>query len=86
MLQKSGRSVKRQDTIKLKAAFIFLVGDADEKTYAVLSTPSIDLHMIGGKNHEEAVTAARRYADNGVTSIELCAGFKNIGIAQIRKW
>ena len=36
--------------MKLQAAFIFLVGDADETTRAVVSTPSIELHAIGCRN------------------------------------
>ena len=31
----------------LQAAFIFLVGDADENTRTVVSTPSINLNVVG---------------------------------------
>lgn len=71
--------------MKLQAAFIFLVGDADETTQAVVSTPSIDLHVIGCRNYDEAVSAAKKCAADGVTAVELCAGFGNEGIARIQK-
>lgn len=71
--------------MKLQAAFIFLVDDADEKTRAVVSTPSIDLQVIGCKNYAEAIMATKRCVDSGVTGIELCAGFGNVGIAQIQQ-
>ena len=61
----------------LQAAFIFLVGDADENTRTVVSTPSI--------NYAEAEAAAKALAAQGVTAIELCAGFGNEGIARIQR-
>lgn len=70
--------------MKLQAAFLFLIGDADEKTRETISTPSIDLHVIGCKNYEEAAMVAKEYAAKGVTAMELCAGFGNAGIAKIQ--
>ena len=69
----------------LNAAFIFLVGDADETTRTVLSTPSIHLHVVGCKNYAEAETAAKELAAQGVTALELCAGFGNEGIARVQR-
>lgn len=69
----------------LNAAFIFLVGDADETTRTVLSTPSIHLHVVGCKNYAEAETAAKELAAQGVTAMELCAGFGNEGIARVQR-
>jgi hypothetical protein len=72
--------------MNLQAAFIFLVGDADQSTRAVVSTPSIDLNVIGCKNYAEAEQAAREVTTTkGVTAVELCAGFGNDGIARIQK-
>ena len=68
----------------LNAAFIFLVGDADENTRTVVSTPSIDLNVVGCKNYAEAEAAAKELAAQGVTAMELCAGFGNEGIARIQ--
>lgn len=69
----------------LQAAFIFLVGDADENTRTVVSTPSINLNVVGCKNYAEAEAAAKALAAQGVTAIELCAGFGNEGIARIKR-
>lgn len=71
--------------MKLQAAFIFLVGDADESSRAVVSTPSIELHAIGCRNYDEAVSAAKACVADGVTAVELCAGFGNEGIARVQK-
>ena len=68
-----------------QAAFIFLVGDADENTRTVVSTPSINLNVVGYKNYAEAEAAAKALAAQGVTAIELCAGFGNEGIARIQR-
>ena len=69
--------------MKLQAAFLFLIGDADSTTRAVVSTPGIDLHVIGCRNYDEAVAAAKSCAAQGVTAIELCAGFGNAGTARV---
>ena len=53
----------------LQAAFIFLVGDADENTRTVVSTPSINLNVVGCKNYAEAEAAAKELAAQGVTAI-----------------
>ena len=59
----------------LQAAFFFLIGDADETTRTVVSTPSIHLNVVGCKTYAEAEAAA----------MELCAGFGNEGIARIQR-
>ena len=67
----------------LQAAFLFLIGDADETTRTVVSTPSIHLNVVGCKTEAEA--AAKELAAGGVTAMELCAGFGNEGIARIQR-
>lgn len=69
----------------LNAAFIFLIGDADETTRTVVSTPSIRLNVVGCKNYAEAEAAAMELAAQGVTAMELCAGFGNEGIARVQR-
>ena len=64
----------------LQAAFLFLIGDADETTRTVVSTPSIHLNVVGCKTYAEAELAA-----GGVTAMELCAGYGNEGIARIQR-
>ena len=60
----------------LQAAFLFLIGDADETTRTVVSTC---------KTYAEAEAAAKELAAGGVTAMELCAGFGNEGIARIQR-
>lgn len=69
----------------LQAAFLFLIGDADETTRTVVSTPSIHLNVVGCKTYAEAEAAAKELAAGGVTAMELCAGFGNEGIARIQR-
>ena len=69
----------------LQAAFLFLIGDADETTRTVVSTPSIHLNGVGCKTYAEAEAAAKELAAGGVTAMELCAGFGNEGIARIQR-
>ena len=71
--------------MSLNAAFVFLIGDADETTRTVVSTPSIDLHVVGCKTYAEAEAATKELVAMGVTAVELCAGFGNEGIARIQK-
>ena len=52
----------------LQAAFFFLIGDADETTRTVVSTPSIHLNVVGCKTYAEAEAAAKELAAGGVTS------------------
>ena len=59
----------------LQAAFLFLIGDADETTRTV----------VGCKTYAEAEAAAKELAAGGVTAMELCAGFGNEGIARIQR-
>lgn len=45
----------------LQAAFLFLIGDADETTRTVVSTPSIHLNVVGCKTYAEAEAARRSW-------------------------
>ena len=49
-------------TMALQAAFFFLIGDADETTRTVVSTPSIHLNVVGCKTYAEAEAAAKEPA------------------------
>lgn len=55
-------------TMALQAAFLFLIGDADETTRTVVSTPSIHLNVVGCKTYAEAEAAAKELAAGGVTA------------------
>ena len=58
----------------LQAAFFFLIGDADETTRTVVSTPSIHLNVVGCKTYAEAEAAAKELAAGGVTAMERAVG------------
>lgn len=71
---------------KLEAAFIFLAPDTDPSTHkAVVSTPALNLNVVGVSNYSEAVDVAIKMVGKGVEAIELCAGFGNEGIAMVSK-
>ena len=62
--------------MKTKAAFIFVAPEADpQKHCAVIESPVIELSVVGVKNYQEAEEAAQKLVADGVTAIELCAGF-----------
>jgi len=68
----------------LKAAFIFVAPEADpERHRSVISTPVVELHVVGVKNYDEASRVAKELVDNGIAAIELCGGFGNKGVAKI---
>ncbi len=70
---------------KAKAAFMFTTPDADPKLHkTIISTPEVlDLIVVGVKDYQQAATVARELANQGVTAIELCGGFGNIGVAKV---
>lgn len=68
----------------MKAAFIFVAPEADAaKHRAHIDTPIVKLTVVGVKSYAEAVAAALALVDEGVTAIELCAGFGNEGTAMV---
>ena len=69
-----------------KAAFIFVVPEADpQKHCAVIESPVIELSVVGVKNYQEAEEAAQKLVADGVTAIELWAGFGSEGTARIAR-
>ena len=70
----------------LKAAFIFVAPEAEAaKHRAQVDTPAVQLTVVGVKDYNQAVQAAEQLASEGVTVIELCAGFGNGGAAIVQK-
>lgn len=70
----------------LKAAFIFVAPDCDPLQHrAVVPSPVVELHVVGVKNYDEAVTVARELVAQGVGAIELCAGFGHAGVAAVQQ-
>jgi len=68
----------------LRAAFIFLAPGADPgRDRTTLSTPQVDLTVVGVPGYGEAERVARSLVQEGVTALELCGGFGNAGAARI---
>ena len=69
-----------------KAAFIFVAPENDFKKHvAVIDSPVVELSVVGVKNYDEAEEVALKLVAEGVTAIELCAGFGNEGTARIAR-
>ena len=69
---------------KVEAAFIFVAPQSDPALHrSLISTPVLNLTVVGVSTYQEGVAAAKELADNGVKAIELCAGFGNKGIAMV---
>lgn len=69
-----------------KAAFIFIAPENDfNKHRAVIDSPVVELSVVGVKNYDEAEEVALKLVAEGVTAIELCAGFGNEGTARIAR-
>lgn len=69
-----------------KAAFIYIAPENDLKTHkAFIDSPVVSMTVVGVKTYEEAVVVAKELIANGITAIELCAGFGNDGVARITK-
>ena len=69
-----------------KAAFIYIAPGTDFKTHkAFIDSPVVSMTVVGVKTYDEAVAVAKELVANGITAIELCAGFGNDGVARITK-
>lgn len=68
----------------LKAAFLFLAGGADPATHrSTITTPQVELTVVGVPDYAAAETVARNLAWEGVAAIELCGGFGHAGVQRI---
>jgi len=70
---------------KLKAAFMFVVPDADPSEHRVtISTPAVvELIVVGVSDYQQAIQVSKELVDQGVQAIELCGGFGQIGVAKV---
>lgn len=69
-----------------KAAFIYIAPENDYNTHkAFIDSPVVNLTVVGVKSYDEAEEIAKELVANGITAIELCAGFGNDGVARITK-
>jgi len=72
--------------MSVKAAFIFVAPEADYNNHkANINTPIVNLSVVGVKNYKEAQEVALQLVEEGVTAIELCAGFGSEGTALVAK-
>lgn len=69
-----------------KAAFIFIAPQVDRTTArSTVATPVVEVITAGVQNYAEAEEVALELVAEGVTAIELCAGFGHEGTARIAK-
>lgn len=68
----------------LRAAFIFLTPSADPDVHrAVVSTPDVELTVVGARDYAQAESVAKALAGDGIVAMELCGGFGTAGTARI---
>lgn len=68
----------------LQAAFIFLAPGADAlRDRAVVTTPQVELTVVGVADYAAAEAAAKSLVGQGIGAIELCGGFGIAGTARI---
>lgn len=69
-----------------KAAFMYIAPQNDKTIHrAFIDSPVINLTVVGVKTYDEAEAMAKELVAEGITAIELCAGFGNEGVARITK-
>ena len=69
-----------------KAAFIYIAPENDYKAHkAFIDSPVVNLTVVGVKDYEEAEYVAKELVKEGITAIELCAGFGLNGVARVSK-
>jgi len=72
--------------MKLQAAFIFLVPEAEQDIFtSSIETNAMYIEFVGVKDYATAEQKAVELAEAGVGALELCAGFGNEGVARIAK-
>lgn len=70
----------------VKAAFIYIAPENDYNTHkAFIDSPVVKLTVVGVQNYKEAEQVAKELIEDGITAIELCAGFGNEGTALVAK-
>lgn len=69
-----------------KAAFIFIAPGVDSlKNNHEFISSGISLKAIGVSTYEEAEKISAELVEQGVSAIELCAGFGNEGVSRVTK-
>lgn len=69
-----------------KAAFIYIAPENDSNKHrAFIDSPVVNLTVVGVKTYDEAEIVVKGLVTEGITAIELCAGFGNDGVARLTK-
>lgn len=64
-----------------KAAFMVVIPGANSTKHRnIVSSDELSLTTVFVENYEEAALIAKELLDDGITAIELCAGFGNKGV------
>lgn len=72
--------------MSVKAAFIYVAPENDYNVHrTTIDSPVVKLTVVGVKNYDEAKLVALQLVEEGITAIELCAGFGSEGTAMIAK-
>jgi hypothetical protein len=80
------KSAETEQKKSVKVAFIYVAPENDmTKHTAFIDSPVVKLRVVGVKNYAEAEKAAKELVAEGVTAIELCAGFGTEGTARVTK-
>ena len=86
MLITNINNLKKESSMSVKAAFMYIAPENDYKTHkAMIDSPVVKLSVVGVKNYEEAQIVAAQLVEEGITAIELCAGFGTEGTALVAK-
>ena len=68
----------------LKAAFMFLAPGAEAKKHrSLVSTPEVELVVVGIADYSAAENIAVELVAEGVAAIELCGGFGHVGTSRV---
>lgn len=72
--------------MKSECAFLYVdSGCNPTKDIARIEGSSLNMNVIGVANYQQAENVAKKLVAKGCSSIELCAGFGNEGIARIQR-
>ncbi|WP_199912819.1 DUF6506 family protein [Aquimarina aquimarini] len=70
----------------MKAAFIYIAPENNHTIHkAFIDSPVVKLTVVGVQNYKEAQEVVQQLVTEGITAIELCAGFGIEGTALIAK-
>ena len=85
-LYKDKSKDKQEGKEMFECGFIYIAGGLDpEKQRAVIPSDEINMTVVGCSTYDQAEEVAKQMVADGITAVELCAGFGYDGIARIKK-